>query len=363
MKRLALFFLTLTLTALACDESAEIAPSPQPASVQIADAQPKGDRTLAIDVTDPADGDYDAAISTAIDAGAEAVSLTLFWDELENAPGEYQPDPNWLEIANAYYPTRKIALDLVINPIDTNQARLPKDLQSLPFDDPEVIARFNHLLDYVFTQIPDLDLVTFSIGNETDGYLGTNEKKWDEYTAFFAATSAHARSLRPDLVIGTKGIFDGITGDNASHFQKINAYSDAIFVTYYPLNNNFTVREPDTVHEDFAKITAAYPDKDIYFLELGYPSSKKCDSSEEKQAEFIAETFHAWDTHNEQVKMINFAWLNEIPSSAVKEFENYYGFSNRSFASYLGSLGFLNEDGSEKASYRQLKAEAEARGW
>jgi hypothetical protein len=123
------------------------------------------------------------------------------------------------------------------------------------------------------------------------------------------------------------------------------------------------VREPATVHKDFATITALYPEKDIYFLELGYPSSKICDSSESKQAEFIAETFQAWDTYAEQIKAINFAWLNEIPASSVKEFESYYGFSNKGFAAYLGSLGFLNEDGSEKASYVQLKAEAEARGW
>jgi len=363
MKRLLIFIIALALIALACDESAEVAPDPKPAPVKITDAQPKGDRILAIDVTDPADGDYDASLSTAIDAGAEALSLSLFWDDLETAPGEYNPNPNFLEIANAYYPTRGIAVDLVINPIETNQNRLPKDLQDRPLDAPEVIERFNKLLDYIFTQIPDLDLVAFSIGNEIDGYLGTDAQKWDEYTAFYAATSAHARTLHPNLVVGTKGMFDGMTGDSANYFQKINEYSDAIFVTYYPLNSDFTVREPSTVHEDFAKVVAAYPDKEIYFLELGYPSSKKCDSSEAKQAEFITETFHAWDTHAEQIKTINFAWLNDISPESVAEYEKYYAFSGRGFAAYLGSLGFLNYDGSEKSAFGQLKAEAEVRGW
>jgi hypothetical protein len=226
-----------------------------------------------------------------------------------------------------------------------------------------VIERFNKLLDYIFTQIPDLDIVAFSIGNEIDGYLGTDAKKWAEYTDFYTATSAHARTLRPDLVLGTKGIFDEVTGDAAIYFQEINEYSDAIFVTYYPLNGDFTVREPSTVHDNFAKIVALYPDKEIYLLELGYPSSEICDSSEAKQAEFIAETFNAWDTYAEQIKAINFVWLNEIPSSSVRELESYYGFSNKGFAAYLGSLVFLNEDGSEKAAFGQLKAEAEARGW
>ena len=363
MKRFALFIIALALISLACGESAEVTPDPTPAPVKITDTQPKGDRILAIDVTDPADGDYDASITKALDTGAEALSLSLFWDEIETAPGKHEPTPNFLEIANAYYPTRGIAVDLVINPIDTNQARLPKDLQNLPFDDPEVISRFNNLLDYIFTQIPELDIVSLSIGNEIDGYFGTETQKWAEYTAFYAATSAHARTLRSGLVVGTKGMYDGVIGSSADYFQKINAHSDAIFVTYYPLNGDYTVRKPNTVYEDFDAITKAYPEKDIYFLELGYPSSEKCNSSEEKQAAFITETFRAWDIHAEQIKVINFSWLNDISPYSVEEFEKYYGFSNRGFAAYLGSLGFLNYDGSEKSAYGQLKAEAEARGW
>ena len=134
-------------------------------------------------------------------------------------------------------------------------------------------------------------------------------------------------------------------------------------VTYYPLNGDFSVREPAVVHEDFDKLTKAYLEKPIYILEAGYPSSKDCDSSEAKQAEFITETFRAWDSHAEKIVLISFSWLNDISPASVDELEGYYGFSNRGFAAYLGSLGLLNYDGSEKSAFRQLKAEAEARGW
>jgi hypothetical protein len=224
MKRLILFIIGLSMIALACEESTEVAPDPSPTTIEIVDAQPKGDRILAIDVTDPADGDYDGAITQALDAGAEALSISIFWDDLEAKPGEYNPDPNWLEIANAYYPTRGIAVDLVLNPIDTNQNRVPEDLKDLPLNNPLVIERFNKLQNYVFSQVPDLDLVAYSIGNEIDAYLGTDTKKWAEYTAFYEATSAHAKNLHPDAVIGTKGMFDGMTGNASSYFQKINKY-------------------------------------------------------------------------------------------------------------------------------------------
>lgn len=363
MKRLPIFVIALSLIALACKESAEIKRDQQPATVQVVAALPKNDRILAIAVSDPVNGNYDDAVTKALNAGAQALSLSVYWDEIETAPQVYNPDPNWLEIANAYYPTHDIAIILALNPIDTNQNRIPTDLKNLPLDDPAVIERFNKLQDYVFSQIPDLNLVAFSIGNEIDGYLGKDTEKWAAYTTFYAETSAHARSLRPSLMIGTKGIFDGIVSTNASHFQTLNTHSDAIFVSYYPLNSDFTVREPNTVHEDFAKIVSLYPNQEIYLLELGYPSSEICNSSESKQAAFISETFRAWDAHAEQIKMINFVWLNEISSSSIRTFESYYGFSDKGFAAYLGSLGLLNEDGSEKTAFSQLRAEAEARGW
>jgi hypothetical protein len=219
------------------------------------------------------------------------------------------------------------------------------------------------MLDYAFAKIPDLDLVSLSIGNEIDASLGTDAQKWAAFTTFYAETSAHARTLRPNLVVGTKGMFDGVTGDSADYFQEINQYSDAVFVTYYPLNSVFTVRDPNTVHEDFEKLVNLYPEKEIYLLELGYPSSEVCDSTETKQAQFISETFQAWDTHAEQIKVINFAWLYEVSPDTVKGHEEYYGFENRGFAAYLGSIGFLNYDGSEKSAYGRLKAEADARGW
>ncbi len=47
MKRFLILITFLAFIALACDESAEVAPSPKPAPVKVTDAQPKGDRIPA----------------------------------------------------------------------------------------------------------------------------------------------------------------------------------------------------------------------------------------------------------------------------------------------------------------------------
>jgi hypothetical protein len=100
--------------------------------------------------------------------------LAVYWDELETEPGVYNPNPNWLEIANLYYPAQDIQVSLTISVIGTNNLRLPPDLADKSFDDPAVIARFNNLLDYVAVQIPNLTLNSLAIGNEIDIYLGTD---------------------------------------------------------------------------------------------------------------------------------------------------------------------------------------------
>jgi hypothetical protein len=47
----------------------------------------------------------------------------------------------------------------------------------------------------------------------------------------------------------------------------------------------------------------------------------------------------------------------------VKDFEKYYGSSNRSFAEYLGSLGLRTYIGKDKPAFKTLIEEAKARGW
>lgn len=322
---------------------------------------PRGNRQLSIDITEGRDGDFNRAFALAADIGMDVTELSVYWDEIETSPNVYNPETNWLAIANTFYSANNTAVSFTISVIDTTSARLPADLADRPFDDPEVIQRFNNLLDYAAVQIPDMSLATISIGNEVDIFL--RGKQWKEYEQFYQAVSVHAHELWPDTPVGVKATFDGLTGRVGDSLFSLNQISDAIFITYYPLNSDFTVREPETVLTDFDTISRRYPDRPLYFLELGYPSGKDNNSSQGMQAEFIHRTFQAWDAHLSQVKMISFAWLTDIDPRAVKEYERYYGLSDKGFASYLGSLGLRTFDDNDKEAYQILKKEAEKRGW
>ena len=323
----------------------------------------KGNRILSIDLSEAEDADYDAAFATATSTGMQATGLPLNWSDLETAVGVY--DNTYLAIANSYYPPKNIAISLSLRTINTNKKEVPTDLSTKGFDDPEMIDRFKKLLDFVFSEIPNLELNSLSIGNEIDAYLGMDKIKWAQYRTFYEAVSAYARSKRANLKIGAKATYAGITGTMSDEHIALNKFSDIIMTTYYPLNSDFTVKQPGVISNEFKTLIDLYPAKPIYFMELGYPSGALCNSSETLQGDFISEVFTSWDKYKDRIQFISFTWLNDIAPSAVQDLISYYGYSDPIFYEYLATLGLRTYTGSgvDKKAFAQLKAEAKQRGW
>jgi hypothetical protein len=356
-------FLVLVIVSFACGDSVE-----QPKSTDASNVRPipRGNRVLGIAITLPENADYERAFSMVKEVGGTEVEISLAWDGIEIAPFQYSSDPDWLTIANLYYPTQgDVGVSLAINPIDTNVNRMPEDLKGLPFDDPLVIERYKRRLEFVFSQVPDLELTSFSIGNEVHAYLGADPGLWSQYQTFFKATAKYVRELRPGLLVGVKAMFEGLTGDASPNLLSINESTDLILVTYYPLKGNFKVKDPTTVRDDFRTLTQLYEGRIIHFPEAGYPTSSVLSSSEEKQAEFVREVFWAWDTYADQIQLVSFVWLSDVSSAEVEEWERYYGFQDRHFAEFLGTLGLRTSSGSgeDKEAFKVIREEAEARGW
>ncbi len=322
----------------------------------------KGDRILALAVNEAADGNYDNAIAQAQKTGMTTLSIPVQWDQIQKEPGKFSMQPNYLAIANIYYPAINIKLALELNPIDTNNKRLPSDLTDKPYDDPETIRRYKRALDYVLAQIPNLEVITLAIGNEIDGVLHSKQD-WAQYTRFFNQVANYARQKRAGMKIGVKGMFFGMTTEYKNRFRILNEAADVVMVTYYPLKADFTMQKPEVVYRDFDTIASVYPDKPIYFMEIGYPSGAGNLSSEEQQAAFIKHAFNAWDQHAEHIRFLEFTWLHDQPKSAIDGFREYYGLSDPAFLSFLSTLGLRTHNGQDKKAFIELKRQANSRGW
>lgn len=294
--------------------------------------------------------------------GMSRVGIYQNWTAIETAPLTY--NLAIMDIANDYYPAHNVAVDLTITPIHTNQLEVPTDLKNIAFDSPLFINRFNTLLDSVKAHLPKLTLSSLVIGSEHDVYLGTNAALWTQYTNFYKAVAAHARTLWPGLKVASELTFNGISTQNEKA-QALNEASDYIGVSYYPLNGNFTVKPLSTIPTDFANLVRLYPLKPICFYQYGFPSSTVCNSSEALQAQFIAQTFTTWDTYADHIKMIDFTWLHDLDTAKVLYYRDYYGITNNAFLEYLRTLGLRtwNGSGTNKKAFAQLQCEAHKRGY
>lgn len=364
MKKIALIFLSVILAlflfSLFSNDGDFIQDTPQESGINysIYNTSPKGERLLGIDITMPEDDDYDSAFELGKELGMDFTTLSISWDDIEKSQNQYENES--LQIANYYYPLKNTKLVLILNPIDTNTNRMPEYLRSKSFNDPEVIRQFKRLIDYTFSQIQDIELVSVSIGNEIDFYLRNDTKNWREYEEFFKEIKTYIKKKSPSLKIGTKISFNGLTITNVEESKSINKCSDVVMVTYYPINADFTVKDTSVVSKDFNDLTEMV-EKEIQFLETGYPSGKLVKSSELKQAEFIHEVFMSWDKHKDKVKVLTLNWLHDRSSDELGYFEEYYGINDKKFVYYLGSLGFIRHDGKEKQSFSIIKKETEER--
>lgn len=320
----------------------------------------RGDRYLGMGISEGSIG-FENSFRLAKSVGTEVVEIPVMWDISETRPKQY--DDGWLAIANQYYPKAGVRIAISLNPIDTNNAHLPKDLQGKSFDDSEVIDRYKAFVDFAADTVSDSDVYFVSIGNEVDIYLGNSDSRWREYSNFFSSVAPYVRAKFPHAVVGSKMTYNGIVSENKKAAQIIND-SDIVLVTYYPfLPGGFMMRDPQTVHNDFRRIVNAYPQRRIYFAEIGYPSGKENGSSEEWQASFIHETFSAWDDYADRIPFMNFQWMHDASKEKVADWQKYYGFENSGFASYLGTLGLRTYDGKDKQSFIQLQKEVQQRQW
>lgn len=324
----------------------------------------KGNRTLAIKVNLGRNGDFDRVFAESRHAGNETQVVPLDWWDIETGPGRYEPAVNFLAIADAYYSRLGIPIHIAIRPVHTNQKVLPADLQDLPLDNPKVISRFNLLLDWMATQLPNAEVTTIVIGAEVDVFAWGSSDRWREWIAFYSAVAPHARERFGGAQISCETTHAAFVGKDLQHLRSMHRHSDVIGVSYYPLSEGLgTVKPLETIRADFALALAAVPDKPLVYYQIGYPSSDKLGGSVELQADFVSRVFEVWDEYADRVRMVNFQWMHETPPYGVDEFSRYYQNDDDNFRAFVGSIGLKSWEGEPKPAWERLRQEAAARGF
>ncbi|MGH8246461.1 MAG: hypothetical protein ACREUU_08515, partial [Gammaproteobacteria bacterium] len=113
-------------------------------------------------------------------------------------------------------------------------------------------------------------------------------------------------------------------------------------------------------------LTTVYPNKAIYFSEMGYPSGAATNSSATKQKQFVGNVFASWDTLASKVKYISFYRVTDISREQAEQIAiSFWPTPSTAFIEFLQTAGLRTYPGSgtDKPAWTALRNEARARGW
>lgn len=317
-------------------------------------------RQFGVNPSESVEG-FEASFQVAQQAEIDVVEVVLSWDAVETSPGEYQ-DPGGVLAAITYYGWYDVDVLLTLAVVNTVDRTTPEWLDSLAFDDPELVSSFCEMCDWVLDQVPgNVTLAGLSVGNEID--LALPDAEWNGYISFFGQAVDHIHQNYPQLAVGGKcTVMEGVIGGDLAWVTQLNAHSDVVMLNYYPQNAAFEVLQPSDVHGHFDAVVSAFSGREIWLTELGYQSgSQYCGSSQEMQAEFYHEMFSAWDDHADEIGLVLVDWLHDQSPEQIEEWLEYYGSSDPAFVEFLSTLGLRNYDATDKYAWQQVLAEVEAR--
>jgi hypothetical protein len=326
----------------------------------------KGNRLLGIELEAAENEEFDTAVIKAKEARIDFNHISLRWSDIETARDSFIDPFNYLKIIDFYYPLKNIKILLTLqSPINTTVSSMPAFLNGKSFNDPEVIEHYKKMLDFILPRLPNTDLIGLVLGNEINIYFFNHPNEKDAFKEFFIEVSEYAKTKKTGLKVSFSSTLYGTIGAMKDYINDLNQYTDFVCLTYYPLNDDFTVKDPEIVGQDFKSICDLYS-KPIYFQECGYPTSADCNSNEELQSKFVEEVFKSWDIYKSKIQVICFYKLTDSPLDFVYAYLNEIGLSaNPALTGYVATLGFRTYSfpASDKKSFTTLKSMATQRKW
>ncbi len=301
--------------------------------------------------------DWVATMQDLKDVNASTVVITKTWADLE--PG-----------SRIYGDMRQLAKDFNDNaaagravffgfqPINTVKRELPRDLAKLAWDDPAMITRFQEFMDHMMLERAKPPKY-ISLANEADVYFEKNPKELESFLKFYEAAQAIIkRNAWPETRIGITVTFDGLMKGRTKIVQKLLQASEIAIFTYYPVID-LKLLPIEDINSHMDMMVAAAGEKDIYFQEVGFPSSEGLGSSEARQAKFF-DTFISAARSRDQVKMASLFMLHDFTAEHCDMFTGYYGFGKapkelkRKFRDFICTLGLKTSDGKQKQAWKTV---------
>ncbi len=281
--------------------------------------------------------------------GVHAFVVSVNWRDLDKN-GTIATKP----IDDAVGLVKLLGAELVVSikTIDTGQLQLPEDLLGKSFDDTAVMTRFTSFLSQIAPAFKGMAKYV-SLGNEVDGYLLGHPDAIAPYMRMLAGGKGVLRTMLPGVQMGVTTTFAGLQR-NRQMMADLHREDDVVFLTYYPLTDQYKPRPLTDIAKDFEAMDAFSSPRKFALCEAGMPASEELGSSESNQAEFVERVFAQLSQHKANVAFASFFAQHDFPTALVDVFQMYYGISDPKFRAYLSTLGFRKQDGTPRLAWRSL---------
>jgi hypothetical protein len=225
-------------------------------------------------------------------------------------------------------------------------------LQTMPFNSPKVLARFDGLLKFMAKNMHS-DVRWFMLGNEVDIYLSKHPSEVDQYVELVEHGRNTVRLLLPTQSIGVTTTHDGAR-DHAAMVAKLNRKMDVVSMTYYPVDAHFRVKPLSDLDGDFARMIGVAAGKPLFIQGFGCPADPRI-SSEDMQAAYVSGMFGQLAKYGDKVCGVNWFLLADFNDIVVNAMAQYYQQPTIEFKAYLSSLGLKRNDGTARKAWNVFR--------
>ncbi len=301
--------------------------------------------------------DFVAAVNDMKEIGSTGIVITKTWVDMEPKKRSYDGLHQLGKDFNFNTDDGRHVF-FGFQPINTVKRSLPPDLMDKAWDDPDLIGRFQELVDH-FSLEGAKPPKYISLANEADVYFETHPKEVEAFLKFYQRASVVAKQAFPSARIGITVTYDGLVKGRGAVIQKLVDASELAIFTYYPMTD-LKVQPVENVGENLDAILQVAGEKDLLLQEVGYPSGASLESSPEKQAAFFKHVIGAIQ-QRDQIKFAGLFMLHDFEPELCDQLVGYYGFEKapaepkQRFREFLCTLGVKSFGGAEKPAWKAVK--------
>lgn len=295
------------------------------------------------------------AMSLLTDNNMNLFGFAANWADLELSPGAFNLQDHFINPLTLLVPQypKLDGVVFVLKMIDTNWRPMPQDIQARPFDDPEVLRRFEALIDAIAAEPSNNRLTHILLGNEVDGYLSQHPEEFAGFITFYQKGVERIHEKMPGVKVSTIITFQSLERHSVI-FDQFNQFSDFVCYTYYPFsdssgNATWQMRPVSEIKADIDLMAQRAGDREFAFTEIGYSSSVLNGSSEEQQAQFVGEMFQAIKgfQRDGRLAFLLYHALYDYPPGVCAPYAEAQGIDSTAICSFMENLGLRRYDTGE----------------